>query len=111
MKVELLAWTFIHYTIFSEMPVTEALARLQQKCTSSSEAWLLAIAIITRISCDGLVMENTSSVSFDIKFYQARFQEHLLTPQGWPSGSTCILEAELGKLDIQRREPGILFIA
>ena len=31
--------------------------------------------------------------------------------QGLPSDSTCVLKAEPGKLDIKRREPGILFIS
>ena len=35
----------------------------------------------------------------------------MLTLQGLPSVSTCILKAEPGKLDIKRREPGILFIS
>ena len=29
--------------------------------------------------------------------------------QGLPSDSTCVLEAEPGKLDIKRGKPGILF--
>ena len=37
--------------------------------------------------------------------YQAMLQEHLT------SDSTCILKADPGKLDIKRREPGILFIS
>ena len=35
----------------------------------------------------------------------------LLTSRGLPSYSTCVLKAEPGKLDIKRREPGILFIS
>ena len=35
----------------------------------------------------------------------------MLTLRGLPSDSTCILEAEPGKLDIKRQEPGILFIS
>ena len=38
-------------------------------------------------------------------------RERLLTSQGLPSDSTCVLEAEPGKLDINRRDPGILFIS
>ena len=34
----------------------------------------------------------------------------MLTSRGLPSDSTCVLKAEPGKLDIKRREPGILFI-
>ena len=30
---------------------------------------------------------------------------------GNPRDSTCVLEAKPGKLDIKRREPGILFIS
>ena len=37
--------------------------------------------------------------------------ERLLTSRALPSDSTCVLEAEPGKLDINRREPGILFIS
>ena len=35
----------------------------------------------------------------------------MLTSQGLQSNSTCVLKAEPGKLDIKRREPGILFIS
>ena len=35
----------------------------------------------------------------------------MLTSQGLPSDSTCLLKAESGKLDIKRCEPGILFIS
>ena len=35
----------------------------------------------------------------------------LVEPRGLPSDSTCILKAEPGKLDIKRREPGILSIS
>ena len=35
----------------------------------------------------------------------------LVESQGLPSDSTCVLEAEPGKLDIKRCEPGILFIS
>ena len=34
----------------------------------------------------------------------------MLTLQGLPSDSTCIFEAEPGRLDIKRCIPGILFI-
>ena len=43
--------------------------------------------------------------------YQARLRECLLISRGLPSDSTCVLKAEPGKLDIKRREPGILFIS
>ena len=43
--------------------------------------------------------------------YQARLRERLLTSPGLPSDSTCVLDAEPGKLDIKKREPGILFIS
>ena len=33
-----------------------------------------------------------------------------MTSRGLPSDSTCVLKAEPGKLDIKRREPGILFV-
>ena len=35
----------------------------------------------------------------------------MLTLRGLPSDSTCVLQAEPGKLDIKRCEPGILFIS
>ena len=35
----------------------------------------------------------------------------LVELRGLPSDSTCVLEAEPGKLDIKRREPGILLIS
>ena len=35
----------------------------------------------------------------------------MLTSHGLLSDSTCVLKAEPGKLDIKRREPGILFIS
>ena len=35
----------------------------------------------------------------------------MLTSPGLLSDVTCILKAEPGKLDIKRREPGILFIS
>ena len=34
----------------------------------------------------------------------------LVQSQGLVSDSTCVLEAEPGKLDIERRETGIIFI-
>ena len=34
----------------------------------------------------------------------------LVESRGLPSDSTCFLEAESGKLDIKRQEPGFLFI-
>ena len=42
---------------------------------------------------------------------QARLGERLLTSRGLSSDSTCVLEAEPGKLDTKRREPGILSIS
>ena len=44
----------------------------------------------------------------------ARFAEQFnmhSQSRGLPRDSTCILKAETGKLDIKRREPGILFIS
>ena len=35
----------------------------------------------------------------------------MLTSRGLPSDSTRVLKTEPGKLDIKRREPGILFIS
>ena len=35
----------------------------------------------------------------------------LVESRGLPSDSTCILEANPGKLEIKRLEPGILFIS
>ena len=48
---------------------------------------------------------------FWYQVYQARLGERLLTPQDLPSDSTCIIKAESGKLDLKRREPGILVIS
>ena len=48
---------------------------------------------------------------FWYQVYQARLWERLLTSRGLPSDSICVLKAEPGKLDIKRREPGILFIS
>ena len=42
-------------------------------------------------------------MSFDIKFSRQGFEN--------ACNSTCVLKAEPGKLDIKRREPGILFIS
>ena len=55
-------------------------------------------------------IENTRWVSW-YQVYQARLWECLLTSRGLPSDSTCVLKAEPGKLDIKRRESGILFIS
>ena len=35
----------------------------------------------------------------------------MLSLRGLPSDSTCVFKAKPGKLDIKRREPGILFIS
>ena len=35
----------------------------------------------------------------------------MLTSRGLQSDSTCVLKAEPGKLDMKRRQPGILFIS
>ena len=35
----------------------------------------------------------------------------LVELRGLPSESICVLQAKPGKLDIERREPGILFIS
>ena len=35
----------------------------------------------------------------------------LVESRGLPSDSTYVIQAEPGKLDIKRREPGILFIS
>ena len=51
-----------------------------------------------------------SRVSFDIKF-TIKALRTLIGSRGLPSDWTCVLEAEPGKLDIKRREPGILFIS
>ena len=48
---------------------------------------------------------------FWYQVYQARLWERLLISRGLPSDSTSVLKAEPGKLDIKRREPGILFIS
>ena len=48
---------------------------------------------------------------FWYQVYQAWLPEPMLTSQGLLSDSTCVFEAELGKLDIKRCEHGILFIS
>ena len=53
-----------------------------------------------------LDMENRWEF-FDIKFTRQGFENAC----GIASDSTCILEAEPGKLDIKIREPGMLFIS
>ena len=35
----------------------------------------------------------------------------LVETRGLPSDSTCVLEADPGKVDIIRRKPGILFVS
>ena len=47
---------------------------------------------------------------FQYQLYQARLWERLLTWRSMLSDLTSVLKAEPGKLDIKRREPGILFI-
>ena len=48
---------------------------------------------------------------FWYQVYQARLWERLLTSRGLPSDSKCVLKAEPGKLDIKRRDLGILLIS
>ena len=48
---------------------------------------------------------------FLYQVYQARLRESLLTSRGLPSDSTFVLKGEPGKLDIKRRQSGILFIS
>ena len=48
---------------------------------------------------------------FWYQFYKTRLRQWLVESRGLTSDSTCVLEAEPGKLDIKRREPGILFIS
>ena len=48
---------------------------------------------------------------FWYQVYQARLWEGMLTSRDLPRDSTCILQAEPGKLVIKRRKPGILFIS
>ena len=51
-------------------------------------------------------------MSFDIKFsLQGKASRTLVDIPRLVSNSTCVLEAKPGKLDIKRREPGILFIS
>ena len=47
-------------------------------------------------------------MSFDIKFTRLGF-ENTVESHGLLSGSTCVLKAEPGKLDIKIRKPGIPF--
>ena len=49
---------------------------------------------------------------FDIKFTRQGFENAcLVESRGLPSISTCVLDAEPGKLDIKRHKHGILFIS
>ena len=58
------------------------------------------------------MLHREYSVSvFWYQVYQEKLWERLLTSRGLPSDSTCVLKAEPGKLDIKRREHGILFIS
>ena len=58
-----------------------------------------------------------SSLSFDnqvcllISSLPGKGPRTFVESQGLPSDSTCVLEADPGKLDIKRRKPGILFIS
>ena len=58
-----------------------------------------------------LLCRCDSGVAHRHSQHQARHWERLLTSRGLPSDSTCVLKAESGKLDIKRRESGILFIS
>ena len=57
------------------------------------------------------LIENTTWGVFWYQVYQARLWERLLTSRSLPSYPTSVLEAEPGKLDIKRCQPGILFIS
>ena len=62
----------------------------------------------------GMFMSVNSKYKVSVfwyQVYQARLCERLLTSQGLPRDSTCVLKAEPGKLDIQSHKPGILFIS
>ena len=60
------------------------------------------------IHCKSSVLFSQACQSSNINIGYNSFG---LTRMGLPSDSTCILKAEPGKLDIKRREPGILFIS
>ena len=45
-------------------------------------------------------------MSFDIKFTRQGFKNAYVELQGLLSDSTCVCEAEAGKLGIKRRKPG-----
>ena len=49
-------------------------------------------------------------MSFDIKF-TGQYFENACGIVGLAERTTCLLEAEPGKLDIKKRKPGILFIS
>ena len=49
-------------------------------------------------------------MSFDINFTRQALRT-LFESRDFPSISTCVLKAEPGKLDINRREPGIQFVS
>ena len=50
-------------------------------------------------------------MSFDIKFTRQGFKSANNESQSLPSDSTCLREAEVGKLDIKRRKPGAVLIS
>ena len=45
-------------------------------------------------------------MSFDIKFTRQGFKNAIVESQSLLSDSTCVREAEAGKLDIKRHKPG-----
>ena len=59
---------------------------------------------------DYIIIENTLSVSFDIKITRHCFENTCLITRH-ESSSNCVFKAEPGKLDIKRRKPGILFVS
>ena len=85
---------------------------------------LAAASNLSRQEIDDVVSNAAMGKNFIISLTQRILGEYLfisslpgkalrmlVESRGLPSDSSCILKAEPGKLDIKRREPGILFIS
>ena len=80
-------------------------------CLKQADLSLRWAHMLTCTFCWTLAHREYKVSVFWYQVYQARLRECLLTSWGLPKDSTCILEAESGKLDIKRQVPGILFIS
>ena len=79
------------------------------KCASVPLISLCYIKIIIKVAA--IINRKYYVGVFRYQVYQARLNECLLTSRGLPINSTSVLRAKPGKLDIKRREHGILFIS